>query len=152
MVARLTPSSLAMAETDPGHCGPVRVCGCGRGQAALGFRCSVWFRSGAAAEGDFEAEVAELADVVGDLAAGAGLPLVVVRAEVLIPGAGAGEQLVVDLQLGAAEGDLGFGFAAAAGQPPVPGPWKMPGLCSVVPEFRTSRVLCAGTSRSRPPG
>jgi hypothetical protein len=30
---------------------------------------SAWFRIGAAAEGDLEAEVTELADVVGDLAA-----------------------------------------------------------------------------------
>src|SRR5260221_3131413 len=81
----------------------------------------IWFGFGDAAEGDLEAEGAELADVVGDLAAGAGLALVVVRAEVGVAGAGAGQQLVVDLQLGVAEGDLGFGLAAAAGQPPVAG-------------------------------
>jgi hypothetical protein len=78
----------------------------------------VWF--GKAAESDFEAEGAELADVVGDLPAGAGLVLVVVRAEVLIPGAGAGQQLVVDLQLGVADRDQGFGLSAAADEPPVP--------------------------------
>jgi len=45
---------------------------------------------GEAGEGDFEAEGAELADVVGDLAADAALAVVVVRAEVFIPGAWAG--------------------------------------------------------------
>ena len=88
----------------------VRVCGCGMGSGGLA--CPVWLGSGGAAEGDFEAEVAELADVVGDLPADVALALVVVRAEVFIPGAGAGEQGVVDLQLGVAEGDLGFGGAA----------------------------------------
>src|SRR5262249_30772224 len=85
--------------------------------------CSAWFGVGAgeADEGDFEAEVAELADVVGDLAADAALALVVVRAEVGIAHAGVGQQLVVDLQLGVADGDLGLGFAAAAGQPAVAG-------------------------------
>jgi hypothetical protein len=39
---------------------------------------------GDAAQGDFEAEGAGLADVVGDLAADAGLALVVIRAEILI--------------------------------------------------------------------
>jgi len=80
----------------------------------------VWLGLGAA-EGDFEAFGLDLVDVVGDLAAGGGLALVVVRAEVLIPQAGAGQQLVVDLQLGVAERDHGFGLAAAAGQPPVAG-------------------------------
>ncbi len=75
-----------------------------------------------------EAEGTEHADVVGDLAAGAGLAVVVVRAEVLIPHAGAGEQRVVDLQLGVAEGDLGFGLAAAAGQPPAAGAFAGLGL------------------------
>jgi len=59
--------------------------------------------------------------MVGDLPAGTGLAFVVVRAEILIPGAGAGQQGVVDLQLGVAEGDLGFGLATAADQPPVAG-------------------------------
>jgi hypothetical protein len=45
---------------------------------------------GAAAEGDFESEGAELADVVGDLAVDVAAALVVVRAEVLVPHAGAG--------------------------------------------------------------
>ena len=43
---------------------------------------SRWVRY--AAEGDFEAEGAEFADVVGDLAAVVAPPLVIVRAEVLI--------------------------------------------------------------------
>ena len=83
---------------------------------------------GDAAEGDVEAEGAELADVVADLPADLGAALVVVRAEVLISRAGAGQQRVVDLQLGVADGDQGFGFAAAAGQPPVPGAFAGLGL------------------------
>ena len=77
------------------------------GSGGLGLACGVWvwFGAGDAAQGDFEAEGAELADVVGDLAADAGLALVVVRAEVLISHAGAGQQLVVDLQLGVPGGD-----------------------------------------------
>src|SRR5208282_5295727 len=90
--------------------------------------CSVWFGVGGAAEGDFEAEGAELADVVGDLPADVCLALVVVGAEVLIPHAGVGQQLVVDLQLGVAEGDLGFGLAAAAGQLAVAGAFAGGGL------------------------
>ncbi len=86
----------------------------------------VWF--GEAAEGDLEAEGAEPADVVGDLPAHAGLAVVVVGAEVVVAGAGAGEQGVVDLQLGVAECDLGFGLAAAAGQPPVAGAFAGLGL------------------------
>jgi hypothetical protein len=59
-----------------------------------------------AAQGELEAEGAELADVMGDLPAEAGPAVVVVRAEVLMAHAGTGQQLVVDLQLGAADGDL----------------------------------------------
>ena len=51
--------------------------------------CSVGFGFGEAAERDFEAEGAELADVVGDLAA-MRLALVVIRAEVGISHAGIG--------------------------------------------------------------
>src|SRR5713101_5139093 len=90
----------------------------GRGAGCLA-GVGVWF--GEAAEGDFEAEGAELADVVGDLAAGADLAFVAVRAEVGVARAGGGQQLVVDLQLGVAERDEGFGLAAAPGQPPVAG-------------------------------
>jgi hypothetical protein len=43
----------------------------------LGLACPVWAGSGGAAEGDFESEVAELADMVGDLAADVALALVV---------------------------------------------------------------------------
>jgi hypothetical protein len=50
--------------------------------------------------------------VVGDLAAGPGAVLVVVRAEVFVAHAGAGQELVVDLELGVAEGDAGFVLAA----------------------------------------
>jgi hypothetical protein len=65
----------------------------------------VGFGFGDAAEGDFESEGAELADVVGDLAVDVAAALVVVRAEVLVPHAGVGQQLVVDLQLGVPSGD-----------------------------------------------
>src|SRR5260221_11477432 len=98
----------------------------GEWSGCLGAVClagvGIWFGFGDAAEGDLEAEGAELADVVGDLAAGAGLALVVVRAEVGVAGAGAGQQLVVDLQLGGAEGDLALGLGAERGQPPVRAP------------------------------
>ena len=64
---------------------PGRSGSCGRyGSGGLGRSCPVWTGFGDAAEGDFEAEGAELADVVGDLPPGAGLAVVVVRAEVLI--------------------------------------------------------------------
>jgi hypothetical protein len=91
------------------------------GSGGLVVSCPVWFGFGDAAEGDFEAEGSEFADVAVGLAADAGLAFVVAGAEILVPGAGAGEQGVADLQLGVAEGDLGFGFAAAAGEPPVAG-------------------------------
>src|SRR5262249_61984827 len=83
---------------------------------------------GDAAKGDFEAEGAELADVVRDLAVDVAATFVVVRAEVLIAHAGAGQQLVVDLQLGVPGGNQGFGRAAPAGQPPVPGAFAGLGL------------------------
>jgi hypothetical protein len=59
-------------------------------------------------QSEFEAEGFDLAGAVGNLAAdGGGLPFVVVRAEILIPRARAGLQLVVDPQLGIAHRDLG---------------------------------------------
>ncbi len=64
----------------------------GRGKVRSGSRgvgCLV-VGCGDAAEGDFEAQGAELADVVGDLPAGAGLAFVVVRSEVGVAGAGGG--------------------------------------------------------------
>jgi hypothetical protein len=60
------------------------------GSGGLGLACSVGFGFGDAAEGDFEAGAAELADVVGDLAAHVALAVVVVRAEVVISRPGAG--------------------------------------------------------------
>jgi hypothetical protein len=76
--------STRRSEAEPGGIGGV-------GQAAwLPVAAGSGSGSGMRGEGDFEAEGGELADVVGDLAAGGGLALVVVRAEVLIPGAGAG--------------------------------------------------------------
>src|SRR6516162_2887455 len=89
------------------------------GSGGPGGVCSVGFGSGDAAEGDLEAEGSELADVVGDLAAHVALALVVIRAEVLVPHAGVGQQLVVDLQLGVPGGDAVVVRAASPGQPPV---------------------------------
>jgi hypothetical protein len=85
------------------------------GSGGLGACWSVRVGFGDAGEGDFEAEGFDLADVVGDLAAGGGLPFVVVRAEVLVPHAWISQQLGGP-QLGVADRDLGFGLAAAAGQ------------------------------------
>jgi hypothetical protein len=82
----------------------------------LGLGCSVGVGFGDAAEGDFEAEGAELADVVGDLAADVALPLVVAGAEVLVAHAGVGQQLVQDFQLGVPGGDACFGRAASSGR------------------------------------
>jgi hypothetical protein len=59
----------------------------------LGLGCSVGVGFGDAAEGDFEAGGAELAGVVGDLAADVALPLVVAGAEVLVAHAGADSSL-----------------------------------------------------------
>jgi hypothetical protein len=56
-------------------------------------------RGRGAGKGDFEAEGFDLADVVGDLAAGGGLPFVVAEAEVLVSRAGVGQQLVLDPEL-----------------------------------------------------
>src|SRR2546421_7105526 len=105
----------------PWPLGPVRACPGGCGSGGLGRARCVWAGFGDAAEGDFEAEGTELADVVGDLPADAALALVIVRAEVLMPHAGVGQQLVVDLQLGVPGGDAGLGRAASSGQPPVAG-------------------------------
>ena len=60
------------------------------GSGGLGGARLVRVGLGDAAEGDFEAEGAELADVVGDLAAGVALALVLVRTEVLVAHAGVG--------------------------------------------------------------
>src|SRR5258708_12037045 len=98
------------------------------GSGGLGACWPAWFGFGDAAEGDLEAEGAELANVVGDLPAGAGLAVVVVGAEVFMPGAGARQQRVVDLQLGVAEGDAGLVLAAAAGDLAVAGAFAGLGL------------------------
>jgi hypothetical protein len=70
-------------------------------------------------DGDLEAEGLDLADVVADLPVGVGACLVVAGAEVGVPGGGVGQQVPDDDQDGAGDGDLGFGLAAAAGDPPV---------------------------------
>jgi hypothetical protein len=79
------------------------------GSGGLGRSCPVWTGFGDAAEGDFEAEGSGLADVVGDLAAGVALAVVVVRAEILVAHAGVSQQLG-GLQLGVPGGDAGFGL------------------------------------------
>src|SRR6266568_2291958 len=63
-----------------------------------------------------------------DLAPDAGPVVVVVRSEVLIAHAGVGQQLVVDLQLGVADGDAGYALAAAAGELAVAGAFAGAGL------------------------
>ncbi len=85
--------------------------------------------------------------MVGDLPAGVLLALVVVRAEVLVTRAGGGQQLVVDLQLGVPERDLGFDLAAAAGQPPVAAP------SSIVDEgYSAANGLATGACPGQGPG
>jgi len=54
-----------------------------------------------------------------DLLVLVGAGLVVAGAEVGVPGGGVGEQVPDDDQDGAGHGDLGFGLAAAAGDPVV---------------------------------
>src|SRR5690349_8329871 len=100
-------------------------------------------RGGEGGEGDFKAEGGELAGVVGDLAASGGLAFVVVRAEVVVAHAGAGQQLVVDPQLGVAESDLGLGLAASPGDPPVTGAFA--GLGCGQPPRRSRRRRRPGT-------
>src|SRR5262245_66501921 len=63
---------------------PAGGVGSGSGGRGACWPCRVG--SGDAAEGDFEAEGAEFADVVRDLAAGVALALVVVGAEVYVSG------------------------------------------------------------------
>ena len=61
----------------------------GSGGLGVPWPARFWPGSGDGAQGDFEAEGAELADVVCDLPADAGPALVVVRAEILVSHAGA---------------------------------------------------------------
>src|SRR5215831_4720385 len=70
-------------------------------------------------QGDSEAECLDLPDVVAEFAVDIGAGLVVAVAEVGVPGGGVGEQVPDDDQDGAGDGDLGFGLAAAAGDPGV---------------------------------
>ena len=79
--------------------------GGGSGGLGVSWFAGVRVSAGDAGEGDFEAEVAELADVVADLPADLAAALVVVRAEIFIPGAGVRKQGVVDLQLGVSDSD-----------------------------------------------
>jgi hypothetical protein len=62
--------------------------GCVAGFGGAGGLWLAGLAGGEATEGDLEAEGAELADVVGDLAADIGAALVVVGAEVLVSQAG----------------------------------------------------------------
>ena len=73
--------------------GPAGPAGAVWNQAVASIPWPGGFGFGAAAEDDFEAEVAETADVVGDLAAGVGAAFVVVRAEVDVAHAGVSQQL-----------------------------------------------------------
>src|SRR5437773_11496266 len=82
----------------------------------LGASGDVWERC----DGDVESEAVQALDVGADLPAGVAA-VVVIHAQIFVSGARCGQQRVVDLQLGVAESDLGFGLAAAAGQPPVAG-------------------------------
>ena len=74
--------------------------------------------SGGAFEDDRVAEGFELADVLAAKAVGVDAPGVEVRAEVGVAGVGVGEQVPDDDQDGAADGDVGFPGAAAAGDAP----------------------------------
>lgn len=62
---------------------------------------------------------AELADVVSGLPTRAALAVVMVDVEVLVTPARTARHGVAGLQLGATDGGLGLGLAAAARQPPV---------------------------------
>src|SRR5712672_1361631 len=74
---------------------------------------------GVLGQGDLEAEGLDLPDVVAEPAVGVGAGLVVAVAEIGEPGLGVLEQVPDDHQDGAGHGDLGFGLAAAAGDPGV---------------------------------
>jgi len=84
--------------------------------------------SGGAFEDDGVAEGFELADVLAAKAVGVDAPGVEVRAEVGVAGVGVGEQVPDDDQDGAADGDVGFPGAAAAGDAPVAGAEEAVGL------------------------
>jgi hypothetical protein len=79
-----------------------------------GLSGSIAVCAGSGGEDHVVAEGVELGEVVSGLAGGLGALVVVVGAEVLIAHAGAGQELVVDLQLRVADGDLGFVFAGPA--------------------------------------
>src|SRR5487761_1502486 len=74
-----------------------------------------------ALDGDLVAEALEAGGMVADLTVVAAALVVVVGSEVLVPHAGIGQELVVDLQPGVAQGDAGLALAAAAGELPVAG-------------------------------
>jgi hypothetical protein len=75
--------------------------------------------SGRGFEGDLVAQGFELADVAALAAFGADAGVVEVAAEVVVAGAGVGEQVPDDDQQGPADGYHGFHPAAAAGDAPV---------------------------------
>jgi hypothetical protein len=90
--------------------------------------CRVGLRVRDAGEGDFEAEGAELADVVGDLAADVALAVVVVGAEVVVAGAGLDSSACRTLSWVLPRATWAFGCAAAAGDAPVAGAFAGGGL------------------------
>ena len=75
--------------------------------------------SGGRGQGDGEPECLQLADVVAGLAIGVGAVGIEVRAQVMEPCGGIGEQVPDDDQDGAGHGDQGFELAAAFDQAPV---------------------------------
>ncbi len=99
---------------------------------AGGSGCGGWLLvrpgGGFAAEGDLVAHGVQGADEAAEPPGGLALVVVPAGAEVLIPHAGAGQQLVEHAHLGVAGGDAGLGLAALAGQPPVPGAFAGTGL------------------------
>src|SRR5580693_9860150 len=85
------------------------------GGAGSGLAGGVGCCSGGLGAGDGVAEGFELADVISGGPVFVDPGVVVAGAEVGISGGGVGEQVPDDDQDGAGGGDLGFGFAAAAG-------------------------------------
>src|SRR5438105_3016772 len=94
----------------------------GARQLPAGVRAAGWVGRGwlgGGFEGDGVAEGFELADMVAPAALRVDAGGVEVRSEVVEARVGVGQQVPDDDQDGAADGDVGFGGAAAAGDPPV---------------------------------
>src|SRR4029077_12284184 len=93
------------------------ACGSGPGLGAVTGPGQEGYGLSGLGDGDGEAERLDLLDVVADFAVGVGAGLVAAGAEVGEPGGGVGEQVPDYGHDGAGDGDLGFGLAAAAGDP-----------------------------------